>query len=286
MLGSFCDRLARRDGRGDAWSAWLERWMPRPPLDRVEGLAYGPLPRQRLDLYLPHDPSARRRLVVFAYGGGWGEGERRTYRFVAQRLAASGFSVAIPDYRLYPEARFPDFLHDTAAAVAWLARHARDHGVESGRVALLGHSAGAYNVAMVALDPTYLEAAGSSPAVVAGVVGLAGPYAFDPMIYEETRAIFATAGDAPERAQPVRLVRRHAPPMLLAHGTGDHRVYPLNSLRLAETMTDAGNEATARLYRRQGHVGVLLALTDPFRRLSRLHGDAVAFLGDALARAA
>ena len=84
------------------------------------------LPRQRLDLYLPHDPRARRRLVVFLYGGGWDAGARRTYRFIGQMLAASGFAVAIPDYRLYPEARFPDFIEDTAAAVAWLAHHAGD----------------------------------------------------------------------------------------------------------------------------------------------------------------
>ncbi len=278
MLGELFDRLARRNGRDDAPSPFLERWMPRPPLDLVEDVAYGPLPRQRLDLYLPHEPRARRRLVVFVYGGGWDAGSRRTYRFIGHMLAASGFAVAIPDYRLFPEARFPDFIEDTAAAVAWLAANARGHGVGGGRMALVGHAAGAYNAAIVALDPRYLEAAGSSPDVVAGVVGLAGPYAFNPMIYEETRAIFATSEAEPERAQPVRLVRPGAPPMLLGHGAMDQRVLPLNSLRLAEAMRDAGGQATARLYPRQGHVGVLLGLANPFRRLARVLDDTVGFV--------
>lgn len=283
MFGNLLDRLAHRNGYGDASLAWLERWMPRPPLDLVEGVAYGPLPRQRLDLYLPRDLRARRRLVVFVYGGGWDAGARRTYRFVGHALAARGFTVAVPDYRLYPDARFPDFLDDTARAVAWLHANAAAHGVDAGRVALIGHSAGAYNAVAVALDGRYLEAAGTSPAVIGGVVGLAGPYAFNPLHYEETRPIFAPAQAEPDRAQPVRLVRRHAPPMLLAHGAVDQRVFPFNSLRMAAALREAGNEAAARLYRRQGHVGILLALADPFRRFCRLLDDAVAFLGRATA---
>ena len=278
MMGNVFDRLANRNGRGDAPSPWLERWMPRPSIDLVEGLRYGPLPRQQLDLYLPHDRQARRRLLMFVYGGGWDAGARRTYRFVAHMMATCGFAVAIPDYRLYPEARFPDFLHDTAAAIAWLHANARDYGVNGSRMTLMGHSAGAYNAAMVSLDPRYLEAAGASPGVISGVVGLAGPYAFNPLLYDETRAIFATAAAEPDRAQPVRMVRRHAPPMLLAHGAVDTRVLPLNSLRLADVLREAGNEASVKVYRRHGHVGVLLALAEPFRRLVRVLDDTVSFL--------
>lgn len=286
MLGDLFDRMVGCSGRGDAPSPWLERCMPRPPLDLIEGQAYGSLARQRLDLYLPHDPRARRRLVAFVYGGGWDAGARRTYRFVGQMLAASGFAVAIPDYRLYPEARFPDFIEDTAAAVAWLSTNAGEFGADGGRIALVGHSAGAYNAAMVALDPRYLEAAGSSPGILSGVVGLAGPYAFNPMIYDETRAIFATVEDEPERAEPVRLVHRHAPPMLLGHGTVDRRVLPLNSLRLAEALRNVGGEGQATLYRRQGHVGILLGLANPFRKLARVLDDTVGFLDRVTAGAA
>lgn len=287
MFGNLFDRLACRRGgtEEDRPPRLLEAWMPRPAMDFIGDVAYGRHPRQRLDLYLPHDPGARRRLVVFVYGGAWNAGTRRTYRFVAHMLVACGFAVAVPDYRLYPEARFPDFIEDTAMALGWLRRHGADHGTDPRRLALIGHSAGAYNAAMVALDPGYLERAGTSPGIVRGVVGLAGPYAFNPLDYEETREIFAPSRHAPERAKPIALVRDQAPPMLLAHGLIDRRVLPLHSERFAAALKTRGNEAVLRLYPRHGHVGLLLALANPFQRLFRVLGDTVGFLDGALGRA-
>ena len=57
-------------------------------------------------------------------------------------MAANGYAVAIPDYRIFPEAHFPDFLEDTAGAIGWLHRHAAEHGIDGQRIALIGHSAG------------------------------------------------------------------------------------------------------------------------------------------------
>lgn len=278
MFGNIFDRLAQWHGRGDASPRLLEAWMPRPHMDVVAGLAYGDRQRQRLDLYLPHDPKARRRLVMFVYGGGWYAGARGTYRFLAHALVACGFAVAIPDYRLYPEGCFPDFIEDTAAAAAWLGRNGRDHGIAKGPLALMGHSAGAYNAAVATLDPSYLERHGSSPGIVGGIVGLAGPYDFNPLEWEETRPIFAPSRDDPARVQPMTMIRRAVPPMLLAHGLNDRRVLPFHSRHMARALVDAGNEAVLKLYPRHGHVGLLLAMAAPFHRLSRVMGDTVGFL--------
>lgn len=283
LLSSFLDHLAQDHGRGHSASRLLEAWMHDRSLELLGDVPYGPHPRQRLDLYLPQQTTAQRRLVVFLYGGCWTAGARRGYRFLAHVLGSRGFAVAIPDYRLFPEASFPDFLVDTAAAIGWLHRHAGDHGIPGDRMALIGHSAGAYNAAMVALDPIYLERAGVSPQVVGGVVGFAGPYAFNPLDFQETRDIFAPSSRDPHRVQPMRLVRsRTAPPMLLAHGGADRRVLPINSVRFAAALRAAGNNADLRLYRRHGHVGLLLALANPFPRLSCVLDDTVGFLDQAL----
>jgi acetyl esterase/lipase len=154
--------------------------------------------------------------------------------------------------------------------------------MDGGRMALIGHSAGAYNAAIVALDPTYLERAGVSPRVVAGMVGVAGPYAFNPLDYQETREIFAPAHRDPDRVQPMRLVRAHAPPMLLAHGTADRRVLPINSVRFADAMQAAGNDAKVRLYPHHGHAGLLLAMARPLCRLCRVLDETVGFLDQVL----
>jgi acetyl esterase/lipase len=282
MFHDVLDHLAHGQGRAGLASRLLEAWTPAPALELLSDVPYGRHPRQRLDLYLPQRPPAHRRLIVFLYGGCWTAGARGSYRFLAHVLAARGFAVAIPDYRIFPDARFPEFLDDTASAIGWLHRRSGDYGMEGDRVALIGHSAGAYNAAMVALDPTYLEHAGVSPRVVGGVVGVAGPYAFNPLDYQETREIFAPLNHDPDRVQPMRLVRPHAPPMLLAHGTADRRVLPINSMRFADAMQAAGNEAAARLYPHHGHVGLLLAMASPFCHLFGVLDDIVAFLNRAL----
>ena len=151
-------------------------------------VAYGPLARQRFDVYVPGnsideaDKATGSPLVIFIYGGSWNMGSRRDYRFAGEALAAQGFTVMVVDYRLYPEVSYPDFLQDCAQAVGYGLEHARELGADPRRVFLYGHSAGAYNVAMLALDPRWLRAAGHSPDELAGWVGLAGPYNFLPIV--------------------------------------------------------------------------------------------------------
>ena len=145
---------------------------------RLADQAYGPLPRQRFDLYSPAAsvprPPLGFPLVVFFYGGSWNSGERADYRFVGQALAARGMVVMAADYRLYPEVRYPDFLSDCALAAAHALDHAAALGADPKRVFVMGHSAGAYNAAMMALDPRWLGATQHSPAELAGWIGLAG----------------------------------------------------------------------------------------------------------------
>ena len=103
---------------------------------------------------LPRAAAAKSRpVILFFYGGSWNSGRRQGYAFAARALAARGFVVIVPDYRLVPDAVYPDFLRDCAAAVRWARRNAGAHGGDGERIVLVGHSAGAYNAAMLALDP-------------------------------------------------------------------------------------------------------------------------------------
>jgi hypothetical protein len=111
-------------------------------------IPYGADHRQQLDVYVPSGPTAGPRpIIVFFYGGSWNSGVKNGYGFVGRALAARGFVVAIPDYRLVPQVRFPAFLEDGAAAVRWMRGHAAQYGGDPDRVVLAGHSAGAYNAA-------------------------------------------------------------------------------------------------------------------------------------------
>ena len=239
------------------------------PVDRgvervAEGEAYGPDPRQKLDVYRPVKHGGGLPVLVFCYGGAWNSGERALYDFAGRAFAAAGFLTIVFDYRLVPDHRFPVFVEDTAAAMAWASRNAARFGGDGGRLFLAGHSAGAYNVALATLDPRYLAAHGLEPGVVGGVAVLAGPFDFLPLDGPSTIEAFGQWPDLPE-TQPVNAVTGEAPPFLLITGDADRTVYPRNSRRLADRLTDSGVEARLVVLQGMGHADVLTSIAWPLR---------------------
>lgn len=243
-------------------------------------VAYGAASRQAMDIWRPAGDAAGLPVVIFFYGGAWQNGRRQDYPFVAAPLARLGMVVAVADYRVFPQVRYPAFIEDAARAVATVRREARGWGGDPDRVIVTGHSAGAYIAAMLALDPCWLAAAGEDRAHLAGMVGLAGPYDFLPIQDEDVRAVFSSAADLPE-TQPVAHVDGRNPPMLLLHGAADTTCYPRNTLALAARVRAAGGAAEARLYPGVGHIGIVLGFAPLLRFCSPAFADVAAFvLGD------
>lgn len=233
--------------------------------------------RRKLDVYAPrgaHDAP----LAIFYYGGGWESGNKESYAFVAAALAAEGIVTVVPDYRVYPEVRFPDFLDDAALAARWAKDHAVDYGADPNRLVLSGHSAGAYIAAMLTLDRQWLTRVGLDPRRdVAGMIGLAGPYDFLPLHSDTLKAIFGP----PERlaiTQPITFVDGTAPPMLLITGTLDLSVDPGNSKRLAAKIADMGGQARTISYPLIGHALLLGAVGQPLRFFAPTLTDTSVFI--------
>ena len=193
--------------------------------------SYGPESRQKLDVYSPQDAKDR-PVVVFFYGGSWSKGSRGLYRFVGAALAERGIVTVLPDYRLYPQVKFPLFLDDGALAVAWVQEHAQEFGGDPQRIVLMGHSAGGHEAAFLAYDRRLLQKAGAHPEWIVGLVGLSGPYALAPDT-KVLNTIFASPYTEADW-QPVRFVTPQAPPTLLVHGTADDVV----SIKHAEKLRD------------------------------------------------
>jgi len=234
------------------------------------GVPYAAHSRCALDIYRPRQPSATHPIVLFFYGGGWRSGERATYRFVGSALAARGIITVIPDYRLFPQVAFPAFVKDGARAFAWVA----DNLAQAGQsIIVAGHSAGAHTAALLALDPSYLK--GQKPA---GLVGLSGPYAFDPTTWPTTRDIFVRAAGMPNLARPVAFASSSAPPALLLHGASDALVKPWNSIELTQKLRDAARDVQAETFAGIGHMGLLLAISRPFRWRAPVLERMVAFV--------
>jgi acetyl esterase/lipase len=249
-------------------------------------IAYGASPRQRFDVYVPGnsldeaDKATGSPLVIFIYGGSWNSGTRQDYRFAGEALAAQGFTVMVVDYRVYPEVKYPDFLQDCAQAVAYGLEHARELGADPHRVFLYGHSAGAYNVAMLALDPRWLRAAGHSPDELAGWVGLAGPYNFLPIEDPEVKLVFDWPATSPD-TQPIHHVDdlAHPLPVFLGAAVHDKLVYPdKNSAPLAAKMSARGTAVTFKTYEHVNHALLIGSLQWPLTAFSPVLGDTAAFM--------
>lgn len=141
---------------------------------RAQEIEYGPDRLQRLDYW----PGAKRTspLVVFVHGGGWKRGDKRMMTGSAKlaHWQAQGYAVASVNYRLVPEATVEQQAADVATALAWLSDNADALGFDGGRIALVGHSAGAHLAALVGTDPQWLRAVGLGQSDLAGVVLLDG----------------------------------------------------------------------------------------------------------------
>jgi acetyl esterase/lipase len=227
--------------------------------ERRTNIRFGDDPRLRLDVYQPKATGSARPVVVFFYGGSWLRGERSQYRFVGAALAERGFVTVLPDYRLYPKARFPAFLDDGAQAVAWVQQHAHEFGGDPQRIVLMGHSAGAHLAAFLAFNHDYLQRAGGKPEGIAGLVGLSGPYVLRP----NSRVLHRIFGKpyTIKDWQPVHFVDSTSPPTLLVHGEDDGVVSVEQTRELSAALKRHHVPVETEILAGRGHAATVAAFT-------------------------
>ncbi len=248
----------------------------------AEAVPYGPSPFQQVDVFSPvtedrGDAGANRPVIIFFHGGGWFKGSRDTYGFAGRAFSSEGFVTVIAGYRMVPDGRFPVFMEDAAAAVRWTRANIAQYGGDPDRIILAGHSAGAHIALLSALDPRWLGDMTQPGGAVRGVISLAGPADFLPF-EAGGRAEVAMGHVRPlEQTQPIHFARADAPPIWMGHGDQDVTVRPRNSIRLAAAITDAGGQATVRLYPGVDHEGTITPLSLLYRDRIPLFADAVAF---------
>lgn len=246
----------------------LNALTPGATSNKTTGLSYGPHPRQKLDIYSPKNPNNSAPVVVFFYGGNWNSGDRADYAFVGETLAANGIVTVVADYRLYPQVHYPEILQDTARATSWALREVARYGGDPKHLFVMGHSAGAYNAAMIALDKRWLAEHGMTPAALRGWIGLAGPYNFLPIQDPDICPIFFCP-DAPPASQPINHVRPDASPALLIAPQNDHVVNPVrNTGQLAQKLRKENIQVTEKYFGGVGHALLIATLSRPLRGLA------------------
>lgn len=244
----------------------------------VTDTSYGSDPRQRLDIYVPTKGRGPYPVVLFFYGGSWNSGARSDYRFVGDALASRGVLVVIADHRLYPQVRYPDFLDDSAQAAAWTITNVEAHGGDAKRIYVMGHSSGAYNAAMLALDPRWLAKIGLSTKAFAGFIGLAGPYDFLPIGNRDVRPVFFYP-NSPTESQPILYAGPGSPRSFLAAPQSDQVVDPeRNTHQLASKLAASGVAVTYKSYPGVSHETLIGAMGRPLRWLAPVLDDVEKFI--------
>ena len=256
----------------------LNALTPTSTFSKTPAIAYGEDPRQKLDIYRPLPAISNAPVVVFFYGGSWNSGSKDDYGFVGEALASRGIVVVIADYRLYPQVRYPAFLQDGAQAVAWTHQHIAEYGADPKRLYVMGHSSGAYNASMLALDARWLNAVGLSPSIFKGWIGLAGPYDFLPIDNREVQPVFFFP-DSPPDSQPINHVSRDAPPSLLIASTDDNLINPTrNTGGLANKLRAAGVPVETFYFGTTNHQTLVAAISKPLRWLAPVLDRVTSFI--------
>ena len=215
------------------------------------------------------------------YGGSWRSGrlfsgKKEYYRFVGKLFSNEGYTTIIPDYRVYPEVKFPSFVEDVANAVKWIHSNMNLNN-DNRRLILIGHSAGAHIVSLLALDPNYFKEVGIDRSVLRGWVGLSGPYNFNPLAIRYIRPIFESVINDIDKARPIYFASIKAPPGILIHGKRDRLVSGNNSLALYKALTGAGSKIDYASID-AGHFDTVLGLGVPFIGKSEVQTAVFKFL--------
>jgi acetyl esterase/lipase len=201
-------------------------------------------------------------VIVFIHGGAWRAGSKEQGRGSAIRFLGTGEYAGISvGYRLTDEAKWPAQIHDCKAAIRWIRAHAKEHGLDGGKIAVWGSSAGGHLVSMLGTSGGVAELEGDlgpdtgQSSRVTCVINFFGPQDFITMVrqpstmdrskgdYPEARLLGGTVQDNPDAARaasPVTYASPDDPPFLTAHGTKDTTVPYGQAEAIHEALRKAG----------------------------------------------
>ncbi|MDC6167899.1 alpha/beta hydrolase [Paucibacter sp. XJ19-41] len=188
----------------------LERWTRAAQLSREKSacrldLAYGPHASERLDLFPAQtEHSALAPVLVFIHGGYWRALDKADHSFLAPVFTDEGAMVVIPNYALCPGVSMEHIPLQLVQALAWVWRHAAEHGGDPNQIVLVGHSAGGHLAAMLACCDWKAVAPDLPRHLVKGVLSISGLHDLEPLRHAPSfQRDLRLDADAVRRLSPV-----------------------------------------------------------------------------------
>ncbi len=138
---------------------------------------YGKDPKQRMDLYFPVQTASNAPVLLFLHGGGFREGDRKQYGYVAEPFAKQGILTVVASYRLTSGGfKYPDQPEDAKALVTWIYGNIAKYGGNPNAIYVSGHSAGAILAADIGVDLAWMDQAKVPRPALRGIVPISGSY--------------------------------------------------------------------------------------------------------------
>jgi acetyl esterase/lipase len=204
--------------------------------------------KDKLDLYLPDGgsrPAGGVPVIVSFYGGALTAGDKNQQAFIGQRFAATGIATAVVNYRLSPGVMHPAHIQDAAASFAWVKRHIAEYGGNPDQVFVIGHSAGAYLVALLSTDERHLAAQKLSLRDIRGVVPVSAFYWVERtgVAPDRDKRVWGTDEKVWIDASPAHHLHAGLPPTLILYADGDDEWRRQQNMEAAQAMKNAGNSS-------------------------------------------
>jgi len=214
--------------------------------------------RHKLDLYLPKGVKDF-PVLFFVHGGGWTKGNKESFVKVGRMFARNGIGAASVNYRLSPKITHPAHVRDVAKAFAWVHKNIGKHGGNRGEIFISGHSAGGHLVALLATDPTYLDAEGLSLKDIKGVIPVSGVYQVGG---GKMSNIFGKDEDLARKASPQMHVKGKHPPFLILVAENDIKGFDRMAERFSKALIKAGGKSEVLIVQDRNHGTVMFQMAN------------------------
>lgn len=219
----------------------------------------------QLNVYYPADTLAKKGVVIFIHGGSWSGGKKETYWWLGRNLARKGLVAVMINYGLAPDQQYAQMAADCATAVTWVSQHISQYGGDTGRIFLMGHSAGGHLAELINADPEYLNTAGFK-GKVKGVI-LDDAFGLDMNEYlskaehdDNYYNFLRTFTENPEiwtKASPLHYVEHIENPHLIFYGEKTYPAIQIQSERMQKQLTAQQIPSSIYVIKGKKHVGMI-----------------------------
>lgn len=265
----------------DLGSITINGLTPKKGYSIKSNVAYGLKARQRLDLYISHQKQ-QKPLIVFVHGGAWSHGDKSAYKFVGEAFSRFGYDVAVMNYHLAPEHKFPSYIDDLAVALNYLEQQQDRLGISTAKIALMGHSAGAFNIASLLYHPKHYQLAIKQN--IKTIIGIAGPYHFDYKGDPLAEGAFDQAVPY-QQVMPYYFVEKNDVKHYLFLAENDQIVKDKNSIDFKQQLLDQGNHCEILTIPKTGHISIMGSVSSLCSRFFKTRSEIIKVLDQTMKNA-